>query len=380
MDQRKQALTSWVAEQFPEHFQSNASRTQAELPVPVLQSLGSDAGFRRYFRLDISAQRPTALLDAPLQAAPLSTAPLFTAPLLAVDAPPETEDTALFVSLAKYLREQGIKAPMIIAADVEQGFLLVEDFGDRLLHRELMPDTADTLYGEALMVLLRLQQSTDIPASLPHYDQPMLRRELEIFVQWFVGELLNYSLTAQERILLDRLFEQLETCALEQPQLLVHRDYHSRNLLVCDSGCVGVIDFQGAVVGPFSYDLASLLRDCYIRWPADQVRRWALSYGNMAMEVGIIPKVNEAQFMRWFDWIGLQRHIKVLGIFARLHLRDGKAHYLAELPLVIRYLLEVANSYPQLNDFAQWFEQHLLPLAEQQNWYKDYRSAGDVSQ
>src|SRR5690606_16666535 len=119
MDQRKQALTSWVAEQFPEHFQSNVPRTQAELPAPVLQSLGADAGFRRYFRLDISAQRPTALLDAPLQAAPLSTAPLFTAPLLAVDAPPETEDTALFVSLAKYLREQGIKAPMIIAADVE---------------------------------------------------------------------------------------------------------------------------------------------------------------------------------------------------------------------------------------------------------------------
>lgn len=354
MDQRKQALRSWVAEQF----QTNPLLAQAGSSAPVLRSLGSDAGFRRYFRLDIATS----------------------VPLLAVDAPPETEDTQLFVSLAKYLREQGIKAPMVIADDISQGFLLVEDFGDRLLHRELKPDNAAVLYGEALMVLLRLQQSTDIPATLPRYDQPMLRRELEIFVQWFVGELLSYSLTTQEQMLLQNLFEQLESCALDQPQLLVHRDYHSRNLLLCDAGGMGVIDFQGAVVGPFAYDLASLLRDCYIRWPAAQVRRWALSYGNMAMEVGLIPQMGEAQFMQWFDWVGLQRHIKVLGIFARLHLRDGKAHYLADLPLVIRYLLEVANSYPQLQNFAQWFEQRLLPLAEQQSWYKDYRSAGEASE
>src|SRR5690606_6126665 len=196
MDQRKQALSSWVAEQF----QNNALLAQAGLSAPALQSLISDAGFRRYFRLDISAQRKVALL--------------------AVDAPPETEDTGLFVSLAKYLRDQGIKAPMVIAADINQGFLLVEDFGDRLLHRELKPDNADVLYGEALMVLLRLQQSTDIPATLPRYDQPMLRRELEIFVQWFVGELLSYSLTTQEQMLLQNLFEQLESCALDQPQLL----------------------------------------------------------------------------------------------------------------------------------------------------------------
>src|SRR5690606_6082541 len=271
-------------------------------------------------------------------------------------------------------------APMVIAADIDQGFLLVEDFGDRLLYRELKLDNAEVLYGEALMVLLGLQQSTDIPATLPRYDQPMLRRELEIFVQWFIGGLLNYSLTAPEQILLEKLFEQLENCALEQPQLLVHRDYHSRNLLLCDSGGMGVIDFQGAVVGPFAYDLASLLRDCYIRWPAQDVRRWALSYGNMAMEVGVIPKVDEARFMRWFDWVGLQRHIKVLGIFARLHLRDGKDHYLADLPLVLRYTLEVEREYPSLRGFAEWMEQRLLPLAQQQDWYTDYRRAGELPQ
>ena len=229
------------------------------------------------------------------------------------------------------------------------------------------------------MVLLRLQQATDIPTELPQYDQAMLRRELEIFSEWFVVRLLGYSLSQAEQALLQRVFTQLETTALEQPQLLVHRDYHSRNLLLCDSGQIGVIDFQGAVRGPFAYDLVSLLRDCYIRWPQEDVKRWALSYGNMAMDVGVIPAVDEATYLRWFDWVGLQRHIKVLGIFARLHLRDGKHHYLADLPLVLRYTLDVARNYPQLDEFVAWFEQQLLPLIEQQPWYTDYRRAGDVN-
>lgn len=348
-DERKQALTCWTVEQL---------QTLCPPVEPLtLQTLGSDAGFRRYYR---------TVPPPPGQP-----------PFLAVDAPPETEDTALFVSLARYLRSQGINAPRVMVADPVQGFLLIEDFGDRLLRNELNPDTANTLYGEALMVLLRLQQATDIPPELPRYDQAMLRRELEIFSEWFVKKLLGYSMSPSERENLHQVFSLLEAAALEQPQLLVHRDYHSRNLLMCESGQIGVIDFQGAVVGPFAYDLVSLLRDCYIRWPREDVARWALSYGNMAMEVGLVPVVDEATYLRWFDWVGLQRHIKVLGIFARLHLRDDKHHYLADLPLVIRYTLEVARDYPQLSGFANWFEQHLLPLAQQQSWYTDYRSAGD---
>lgn len=351
IESRKQALTHWARQ--------NLRAVIPEAGQLVLESLGSDAGFRRYYRA-----------QAPVTGQP---------PFLAVDAPPETEDTALFVKLARYLRDQGVNAPTVIAADAAQGFLVVEDFGDRLLRNELTQDTACTLYGEALMVLLRLQQATDIPTELPQYDQAMLRRELEIFSEWFVVRLLGYSLSQAEQALLQRVFTQLETTALEQPQLLVHRDYHSRNLLLCDSGQIGVIDFQGAVRGPFAYDLVSLLRDCYIRWPQEDVKRWALSYGNIAMDVGVIPAVDEATYLRWFDWVGLQRHIKVLGIFARLHLRDGKHHYLADLPLVLRYTLDVARNYPQLDEFVAWFEQQLLPLIEQQPWYTDYRRAGDVN-
>ena len=352
IEDRKQALTRWARRNF------QALLPEAAADRLVLESLGSDAGFRRYYRA-----------QSPLAGQP---------PFLAVDAPPETEDTALFVKLARYLRHGGVNAPTVIAADAAQGFLLVEDFGDRLLRNELTQDTACTLYGEALMVLLRLQQATDIPAELPYYDQAMLRRELTIFSEWFVEKLLGYSLSQAEQALLHGVFAQLETSALEQPQLLVHRDYHSRNLLLCDSGQIGVIDFQGAVHGPFAYDLVSLLRDCYIRWPQEDVKRWALSYGNMAMEVGVIPAVDEPTYLRWFDWMGLQRHIKVLGIFARLHLRDGKDHYLADLPLVLRYTLEVARDYPQLSEFVEWFEQQLLPLIVQQSWYTDYRCAGDT--
>lgn len=351
IEQRKQALTHWVGQQF----KINPSLAAVNMASVKLDSLGSDAGFRRYYRLAPES------FAVPSLANPL--------PLLAVDAPPETEDSELFVLMARYLRAHGIGAPAIIATDLSKGFLLVEDFGDRLLQNELNADTVNGLYGEALMTLLRLQQCADIPELLPHYDQAMLRRELEIFSEWFVGKLLGYSLSDAERAMLGQVFSALETSALEQPQVLVHRDYHSRNLMLKETGSIGVIDFQGAVVGPLCYDLASLLRDCYIAWPADEVKRWALSYGNMAMEVGILPQVNEADYLGWFDWIGLQRHLKVLGIFARLHLRDAKSHYLADLPLVIRYTLEVANHYAEFKPFVQWFEQQLLPLIKQQAWY-----------
>jgi aminoglycoside/choline kinase family phosphotransferase len=342
IDARKLALTNWVALNTPEN----------QHPIE-LHSLGSDAGFRRYFRFRNPSQ------------------------WLAVDAPPETEDTHQFLTIARLMGQQGIRSPKILAADADQGFLLVEDFGDRLFLREANGQTADALYQQAMNTLLQLHGSQDDSALIPRYDRALLRRELEIFSEWFVGNLLQHSLGDAERAMLDTLFIQLEHNALAQPQTFVHRDYHSRNLLLLDDNSLGVIDFQGALWGGVTYDLVSLLRDCYLRWPAEQVKRWALDYRTQAINANIIPAVSEAEFLRWFDWLGLQRHIKVLGIFARLCLRDNKTGYLNDLPLVIRYTLEVAEQYPELLAFTDWFKQTLLPLAQQQSWYRDYATAGD---
>lgn len=340
---RELALANWLSHEY-----------QIAVDQIQLKSIASDAGFRRYFRFASHT------------------------PLLAVDAPPETEDTRQFVALARYLREQGVRTPKILAVDEAQGFLLVEDFGDRLLFRELDAAHLDVGYSSALQTLLSLQQCQDSPRLIPRYDRALLRRELEIFTEWFVGQMLNYSLTTDDRALLDRTFTLLEDSALAQPQTLVHRDYHSRNLIVCNHGDLGVIDFQGALWGAVTYDLVSLLRDCYLRWPAAQVKSLALNYRTLAIQNAIIPSVDERQFLHWFDWMGLQRHIKVLGIFARLNLRDGKSGYLKDLPLVIRYTLEVANQYEELLPFAEWFIATLLPLAQQQPWYSDYARAGEL--
>jgi aminoglycoside/choline kinase family phosphotransferase len=342
-DSRLHALTQWVAQQQ----QQNASDI-------TLISLGSDAGFRRYFRFSAGPQ------------------------LLAVDAPPASEDSAQFIAIAQFIAHQGVRSPKIIAADASQGFLLVEDFGDQLLFRLLNPDNAQRLYQLAMENLLKLHRSGDDTALIPRYDRALLRRELEIFNEWFANQLLGHSFSAAELSLLDDTFNHLENNALNQPQAFVHRDYHSRNLILCDDGELGIIDFQGALWGGITYDLVSLLRDCYLRWPADQVISWALSYRQQAIAAGLIATtVSEAEFLRWFDWLGLQRHIKVLGIFARLSLRDGKQGYLQDLPLVIRYTLEVAERYPELVPFADWFKSQLLPLAMTQPWYSDYQCAGD---
>ncbi len=342
IDARKLALTNWVMQHIPidQH------------PINLL-SLGGDAGFRRYFRFQTPSQ------------------------WLAVDAPPETEDTTQFLAIACLIAQQGVRSPRIAAADAGQGFLLVEDMGDRLFFREADTDNADSLYQQAISTLLQFQLAQDDAALLPRYDRALLRRELEIFSEWFAGKLLGHSLNEAEQQQLNDVFIQLEDNALAQPQTFVHRDYHSRNLLVLDDGSLGVIDFQGALWGGATYDLVSLLRDCYLRWPAEKVKSWALDYRQQATSAGIIPAVSEADFLRWFDWLGLQRHIKVLGIFARLNLRDGKTGYLNDLPLVIRYTLEVAEQYPELQPFADWFKQTLLPLAQQHPWYRDYQLAGN---
>ncbi len=341
-DSRKLALANWVTLNTPADWH----------PID-LQSLGSDAGFRRYFRFQHPSQ------------------------WLAVDAPPATEDSAQFIAIASLIRTQGVHSPAIFAADAANGFLLVEDMGDNLLFRAANNHNADSLYTNAIDTLLQLHRCADNPTLIPRYDRALLRRELEIFNEWFVGKLLGHSLTTAEQQQLDRLFNLLEDNSLSQPQGFVHRDYHSRNLILRTDGQLGVIDFQGALWGGVTYDLVSLLRDCYLRWPAEKVTQWALYYRQRAIELQQIPAVDEKVFLRWFDLLGLQRHIKVLGIFARLNLRDSKPGYLQDLPLVLRYTLEVAQQYPELHAFTDWFAHCLLPLAQQQDWYRDYQTAGD---
>lgn len=341
-------LQAWIVEQLKLH-----ENIKIDQPVS-LTVLNGDAGFRQYFRVNT---RPS---------------------LLAVSAPVDSgksEDACYFAKLSDILRKEGVPTPQIIACDNTQNFLLIEDFGDESFLSMLDADSVDLLYSEASMVLLRMQQiqpealsSTGI--DLPSYSQELLRDELEIFSEWFVEIMLGKVLSDSERKLLDDAFSFLESQAQAQPQVLVHRDYHSRNIIYREGEAPGVIDFQDAVWGPITYDLVSLLRDCYVEWPAAQVQRWLRSYGNLAIELGLMDAIDEDKWQRWFDTMGLQRHIKVLGVFARLALRDNKSAYLKDLALTWRYVISIAKQYPQMQPFVIWCESDLLPLVEQQSWYR----------
>ncbi|EGG93890.1 putative phosphotransferase [gamma proteobacterium IMCC1989] len=321
-----------------------------------LSPLAGDAGFRRYYRVNTCPE--SLLVDAPQDSG-------------------KSESATYFAELSSILRCQHVNTPAIYACDGVNNRLLIESFGSTDLLDVLSPDTVDGHYANALFMLLKLQQVPASALKVPTYDDRLLRQEMALFPEWFASELLGYDLSPEERVLFDELCDVLIAQALEQPQVLVHRDYHSRNLMYQESAEIGVIDFQDAVWGPITYDLASLLRDCYVRWSPKDVQRWALAYGEMAHNAGVIPAVSPQQFLQWFDLMGLQRHIKVLGIFARLNLRDGKSRYLNDLPLVIRYVLEVAQQYPQAQGFAIWFEKKLLPIAIKQPWYRDHTRAGD---
>lgn len=309
-------------------------------------SLNGDAGFRRYFRVRLA-----------------------NASLLAVYAPPATENNAAFLRVDRFLLNQGVHVPKILAHQLDEGFFLIEDLGESLYLECLNEDTAGTLYGEALVALLRIQQSPLDDAVFPSYDGRRLADEVALFPQWFVQQLLAHTLSSAEQRLLQSTFALLLDNALAQPKVVVHRDFHSRNLVYGLGGAPGIIDFQDAVIGPLTYDLVSLLKDCYIEWPVEQVRSWALGYADLACDAGVMPAVAPATFLRWFDLMGLQRHLKVLGIFARLSLRDQKHAYLDDLPLVVKYVRQVATRYRELADFSHWFDAVLLPLMSRQAWF-----------
>lgn len=321
--------------------------------APILQALPGDAGFRRYWRLQNKLQG---------------------LPLLAVYGPPQQEKNTEFVAMANYLQIQAMPAPKVFASDLTRGFMLVEDLGKQQLFDVLSGANVEGFYKQTFNDLAQLSAAPR-PDFLATYDSCAMQQEMELLRQWFIPQLLGYKLNQSESAMLDELFDGLNQTALEQPQVCVLRDFHSRNIMLRENSELAYIDFQDALWGPCTYDLVSLLRDCYVRWPRQQVEQWCEQYRCLWQQTSGI-EISPQQFKTWFDHMGLQRHIKVLGIFARLYLRDGKKSYLDDLPLVIRYTLEVAEQYPQTQAFAQWFKRKLLPLAEQQPWYTNYLQAG----
>ncbi len=313
------------------------------------ETVAGDASNRRYFRLRLG-ERSVVLAYAP----------------------PATEKNHAFVEVAGLLAGAGVRVPDVIAVDYERGFLLLEDLGDDLLLPVLEPANVDRYYAQACALLARLAALPVDALSMPVYDAALVREELSRFPEWFVAGLLQHTPNPAELKLWDAVSTRLTESALEQPRVLVHRDYHSRNLMLLPGDEMALIDFQDAVIGPVTYDLVSLLRDCYIRWPSSQVRAWALTQRDALVLAQQLAPVDDARFLRWFDLMGLQRHIKVLGNFARLSVRDARHGYLADLPMVIRYILEVlddnAAAEPVLGDFAAWFRDALLPRAREHDW------------
>jgi N-acetylmuramate 1-kinase len=308
-----------------------------------LAPASTDASFRRYFRLIRGTQS-----------------------YIVMDAPPQKEDSAPFLKIARMLAGMNLNVPLVLARDMERGFLLLSDLGTRQYLDELpAPGAADTLYADALDALCTMQTADGrIAADLPRYDEPLLMREMELMPEWFLRRHLLLHVTDEDRALLDRLFGMLVRVAAEQPAAFVHRDYHSRNLLVTAENNPGILDFQDAVWGPVTYDLASLLKDCYIAWPTRRVRAWVLGYREKLLAAGFDLEADDREFLRWFDLIGLQRHIKVLGIFARLYYRDGKSQYIKDLPRVLHYVRETAAAYPETAPFAGFLERRIVLLFE----------------
>jgi aminoglycoside/choline kinase family phosphotransferase len=275
-----------------------------------------------------------------------------------MDSPPAREDPRPWLRIGQQLAAAGLHVPAVQAQDLEQGFLLIEDLGTRLYLQELNDHNADALYGDAMDALLLMQTRMD-HRDLPPFDREVLQRGLEVMPEWFLGRHLAHTPACDEWDVLEAAFELIIHNAQEQPRCFVHRDYHSRNLLVVEQNNPGIIDFQGALAGPVTYDLASLLRDAYITWPRERVEAWVESYRQRLRHVGVIAgDIDRQRFLRWFDLTGLHRHVRVLGQFYRLWYRDGKPGYLADVPRVYHYVVSVAHSYPELADFAALIERY----------------------
>jgi aminoglycoside/choline kinase family phosphotransferase len=319
-DVRREALERWLAP----HLRGVAF---------TLSPASEDASFRRYWRAQLDDGRT----------------------YVAMDAPPDKEDCRPFVRVARMLADAGVHAPEVLAQDLEQGFLLLSDLGMRTYLGELNAHNAAQLFADATDALLRWQLATRA-GELPPYDEALLRREMNLFPEWYVERHLKKTLSGPQKQSLESIFALLVQSALAQPVVYVHRDYMPRNLMVCDPN-PGVLDFQDAVLGPITYDMVSLTRDAFLSWEEERVLDWSARYWEKAKRARLPVAADFAEFWRAFEWMGLQRHLKVLGIFARINYRDGKPKYLTDTPRFLRYAREVAGRYGALAPLSRLLDE-----------------------
>ncbi len=331
-DDREKAILQWLTNDL-------------NLNITQFEPASSDASFRRYFRVQY-AQRHYIVMDAP----------------------PDKEDTTPFIKVALLFEQAQVNVPHIIQQNTQQGFLLLEDFGSHCLLDRLNESTDESiieaLYKDALDGLFTLQKNVNIETcDLPCYDAQLLQRELFLFTDWFLGQQCGLILNNAQQAVIKTSNELLINSALQQTQVCVHRDYHSRNLMHVTTNNPGVIDFQDAVIGPITYDAVSLLRDCYISWPESKVEQHLKSYFQQLKQAYLI-NCNFVQFKRDFDLMGIQRHLKAIGIFSRLNIRDGKSAYLSDIPRTLNYVTSISQRYPELEEFHTFLMETVLPVSK----------------
>ena len=324
-DSRLNTLHDWL----------KALQASWQLDLDTLEPASADASFRRYFR--ITSKNPDF------------------GTLIVMDAPPQYEPLDAFIKVDLLLSAAGLNVPKILEQNIAEGFLLLNDLGTKTYLAELNTETADSLYQDATHALVQMQLAST-PDVLPNYDEALLQRELDLFPDWYLHKHRNIKLTDLQEAQLKNSFALIIENNLAQAKVYVHRDYHSRNLMVTAINNPGVIDFQDAFYGPITYDASSLWRDAYIAWPEDRVIDWVIKYWEEGRKVGLPVPNDFGQFYRDFEWMGLQRHLKVLGIFARLFHRDGKEGYLKDIPLVLEYAIATANRYIELKPLARILE------------------------
>lgn len=322
-DARLEQLSAWLG---------TLNLVQVETKRPA----SSDASFRRYFRIDVVPELREKLGNT----------------LIAMDAPPERENVPAFIHVQSLLLEAGVTVPAIVAQDVPNGFLLLSDLGTTTYLQRLDIDNAPFMYSDAVDALVQFQLHSK-PDVLPDYDRAFVERELNLFPEWFVGKHLGIEMTQEQSAQLNGVFEAIIGNVLAQPQVFMHRDFHSRNLMFLDQANPGVLDFQDAVFGPVTYDLGSLLRDAYIQWDEEVVLDWVVRYWQRAKQVGLPVNPDIDAFYRDFEFMALQRHLKILGIFCRLNYRDGKSIYMGDLPTVTDYVRKTANRYTVLKPLVR---------------------------
>ena len=326
MRTRLEDLSHWIREVFVE-------------AAFHLMPLSGDASFRQYWRLYVDERT-----------------------YVVMDAPPEKENCLPFLLIGNKIKAVGLSTPEVYHVNLHDGFLVLEDLGDQLYVDRLNENTVRPLYYDAISALIKMQRGIDA-SSLPEYDRSLLRQELDLFPKWFLQTHLKYSLTRAEETVIDSAFSWIIEEVVHQPRVFVHRDYHSRNLMVVDENNPGIIDYQDAVLGPITYDLVSLLRDVYIAWPSSEVDDWREFYCAMSVESQLLTRAEVKYFPHWFDVMGVQRHLKIAGIFSRLYHRDMKSRYLEDLPLTLNYLLSTVEQFPALREFQDLLLSINLPCS-----------------